>query len=423
MKETLWKKHRFSIILISSLILGTLLGLYMGEDAGKLKPLGDIFLNLMFTIVVPLVFFSLSAVIANMNNLKKLGKIMSSMLLVFAVTGVIASIVMIGAVVINPPAEGVSIQLETPENVEELTLGDQIVKAVTVPDFVEIFSRSNMLALIVMSVLVGFATNLSGEHGKPVARLLTSASHVMTRLVKLVMYYAPIGLGAYFAALVGVFGPELLGSYAKAMIIYYPAAILYFFIGFTLYAFLAGGKTGVSRFWRNIITPAVTSLSTGSSVASIPANLEASEKIGVSKDVRDVVVPMGATIHMDGSALGAILKIAFLFGIFEMEFSGIGTFLTAIGISLLVGTVMSGVPGGGFIGEMLIITMYGFPLEALPILAVLGTLIDPPATMVNSSGDTVSGMMVSRFVEGKDWMEIGDKEKAENDATKLAVQA
>lgn len=410
MKKSFFKKHRFPLILLTSLIIGTLLGLQMGEKAGNLKPLGDIFLNLMFTIVVPLVFFSLSSVIANMSNLKRLGKIMSSMILVFAVTGIIAAVVMIFTVVAYPPADGVALDFEVPESVEELSLGDQIVKAVTVSDFADIFSRQNMLAMIILSILVGFATNLAGEAGKPVARLLTSASEVMQRMVKLIMYYAPIGLGAYFAALVGVFGPELLGSYAKAMVVYYPVSILYFVIGFTLYAFIAGGKKGVVRFWSNIAGPAVTSLSTQSSVATIPANLQASKEIGIPKDVRDVVVPMGAAIHMDGSALGAILKISFLFGIFGMDFTGIETFLTAIGISLLVGTVMSGVPGGGFIGEMLIITMYGFPLEALPILAVLGTLIDPPATMVNATGDTVTGMVVSRAVEGKDWMNKQEEE-------------
>jgi len=399
------KSYRFPLILLLSIIIGSLIGISMGEDAAVLQPLGDLFLNLMFTIVVPLVFFSLSAVVANMQNLKRLGSIMGSMMLVFIVTGIIASMVMIVAVTMVPPSEGTTIELTQPEEVEELSLGAQVVKAVSVPDFVDLFSRRNMLALIVFSVLFGLATNLVGEKGRPVASFLASASEVMGKLVKLVMYYAPIGLAAYFAALVGVFGPELLGSYARAMIVYYPVTVLYFFIGFTIYAYIAGGKKGISRFWKNIAAPAITSLGTCSSVATIPTNIDAARKIGVPKDVRDVVIPMGAQIHMDGSALGAILKISFLFGIFNMNFSGIETFLYAIVISIAAGTVMSGVPGGGFIAEMFIVTIYGFPMEALPILAVLGTLIDPPATMVNATGDTVSSMAVTRLVEGKEWIE------------------
>lgn len=411
-KGSFIKSYRFPLILLCSIIIGSLVGIFMGEEASVLQPLGDLFLNLMFTIVVPLVFFSLSAVVANMNNLKRLGSIMGSMMLVFVVTGIIAAMVMIVAVTVVPPSQGTVIELTQPEDVEALSLGQQIVKAVSVPDFVDLFSRRNMLALIVFSVLFGLATNLIGEKGRPVAAFLASASEVMGKLVKLVMYYAPIGLAAYFAALVGVFGPELLGSYARAMVVYYPVTILYFFIGFTFYAYLAGGKKGIVRFWKNITAPAITSLGTCSSVATIPTNLDAARKIGVPKDVRDVVIPMGAQIHMDGSALGAILKISFLFGIFNMNFSGFETFLYAIIISIAAGTVMSGVPGGGFIAEMFIVTVYGFPMEALPILAVLGTLIDPPATMVNASGDTVSSMAVTRLVEGKDWLDAPLEEES-----------
>ncbi len=124
----------------------------------------------------------------------------------------------------------------------------------------------------------------------------------------------------------------------------------------------------------------------------------------VPKDIRDIVLPIGATMHMDGTALSSILKISFLFGIFGMEFSGMGTYITAVLISVLGGVVMSGVPGGGLIGEMLIVTIYGFPPEAFPIVATIGFLVDPPATMINASGDAVASMMVTRIVEGKDWL-------------------
>jgi Na+/H+-dicarboxylate symporter len=107
---------------------------------------------------------------------------------------------------------------------------------------------------------------------------------------------------------------------------------------------------------------------------------------------------------MEGSCLAAILKIAFLFGIFNMNFSGVETIATAIGIGLLVGVVVSGIPGGGTIGEVLIITLYGFPLESFPIITMIGTLVDAPATMVNAIGDNVSSMLVARILGGKDWM-------------------
>ncbi|GIN88234.1 sodium:proton antiporter [Heyndrickxia sporothermodurans] len=403
-KRGIWKSYKFPIILVLSIITGSIIGLIAGPKAEVLKPVGDIFINLMFTVVVPLVFISISSAVASIASLKRLGKILGVMLLVFVFTGIIASVVMIIGVTAFPPAEGVHIEMQKPDEIKPLSTADQIVSAFTVPDFLELFSRKNMLALIVFSILFGLSVSMLGEKGRKVSAGLSLISDVIMKLVSIIMWLAPIGLGAYFATLIGVFGPELLGSYAKAMAVYYPISIIYFFSAFTFYAFLAGGKRGTKIFWKEIITPAATSLATQSSVATIPANLVASAKIGVPRDIREIVIPVGATAHMDGSCLSAILKIAFLFGLFNMSFTGIDTFMTAILIALLSGMVMSGVPGGGFVGELLIITMYGFPPEALVILSMLGTLVDPPATMVNSSGDTVCGMLMARIIEGKNWM-------------------
>lgn len=399
------RAYRFPIILLMSIMIGSIIGLIFGEKANVLKPLGDIFINLLFMVVIPLVFFSISSAIANMDSMKRLGKIMGSMITVFVVTGIIASIFMLVATIMFSPGGGVDIPLETPEEVESVTLSEQLVNTFTVPDFVDLFSRSNMLALIIFSVLVGVSTGLVGEQGRPFAKFLSGASEVFMKVVQIIMYYAPIGLGAYFASLIGEFGTALIGDYAKAVIIYYPVSILYFFIGFTLYAFIAGGKKGIVRFWKNILAPAATALGTGSSVASLPVNLQAAKRIGVPRDIRETVLPLGATIHMDGSCLSAMLKIAFVFGVFNMDFSGIGTFITAIGICLLSGIVMSGIPGGGFIGEMMIVTLYGLPIQALPIISAIGVVVDPPATMVNATGDTVASMVVTRHLDGKDWME------------------
>lgn len=399
------KAYRFPLILLASIIVGSIIGLIFGEQAGVVKPLGDLFINLLFMIVVPLVFFSISSAVANMDSMKRLGKIMGSMLAVFIITGIIASITMLVAVLLFPVGSGVTIPLETIVDTEVLSLSDQLVNTFTVPDFVNLFSRKHMLALIVFSVLLGIATGLTGEVGKPFARFLESGSEIFMKVIQLVMYYAPIGLGAYFAALIGDFGSELIGDYAQAFILYYPVAFLYFAVGFTLYAFIAGGKKGVVRFWKNILAPAATALGTGSSFATLPINLQAAKQIGVPKDIRETVLPLGATIHMDGSCLSAILKIAFVFGVFNMDFTGIGTFVTAIAISLMAGVVMSGIPGGGFIGEMVIVTLYGLPIQALPMISAIGVVVDPPATMVNATGDTVASMIVARQLEGKDWME------------------
>lgn len=403
-KKGVWQHYKFPIILILSILAGSVIGVVMGEKAVVLKPLGDIFLNLMFTIVVPLVFLTITSAVSSMVDMKRLGKIIGSMFLVFVVTGLIASIVMIITVNVFPPAQGVTIPMPQVEQVEKLSLGEQVVAALTVTDFPLLISRQNMLPLILFSILFGICIALLGEKGKRVSEMLDVLSEVFLKMVSIVMYYAPIGLGAYFAALIGDFGPELLGSYARAMLIYYPVCILYFILAFTAYSYFAGGKKGVKMYFRNVIPVAVTSLATQSSIASLPVNIEATDRMGVPKDISDIVLPIGATAHMDGSCLSAILKISFLFGIFDMPFKGVGTYATAILISILSGVVMSGVPGGGLIGEMLIVNLYGFPMEAFPIIATIGYLVDPPATMINVTGDTVVSMMVTRILEGKEWI-------------------
>jgi Na+/H+-dicarboxylate symporter len=408
MKKTLppfLKSYGFSILLIVSIIVGAVLGILLQKDAAVLKPLGDIFLNLLFTVIVPLVFFSISSSVASMNNIGRLGRILSVMVLIFVATGLIASTVMIAAVVLYPPAAGVSIPLPVTADVHNLKVSEQIVRAFTVSDFPHLLSKNNMLALIVFSILTGLATSAVGEKGRAFAAFLASANEVVMKLISFIMLYAPIGLCAYFAYLVGSFGPELLGSYSRAMTLYYPTAFAYYILAFSLYAFLAGRAAGVKKFWRAIIPPSLTALATGSSMATIPSNLQAADSIGVPRDISEVVIPIGATIHMEGSCLAAVLKIAFLFGVFQMPFTGIEPILTALGIALLTGVVVSGIPGGGAIGELLILSLYGFPPEAFPLITMVGTLVDAPATMLNAVGDNVSSMMVARVLGGKGWME------------------
>lgn len=404
-KKGMWQAYPFPIILLLSIFVGSIMGIVMGERATVLQPLGDIFLRMMFTIVVPLVFVTISSAVSSMSNIKRLRKILANLLISFIVTGLIASIIMIVTVSIFPPAKGVVLKIPEAEVIEPFKTTDQIVKAFTVGDFPELMSRSNMLPLIVFSIFFGLCVGLIGEKGKVITEGLGALSDVFLKMISLIMYYAPIGLGAYFASLIGNFGPELLGSYARAMAIYYPICILYFFIAFAVYAYFAAGSKGVRAFFKDIIPPAITSLATQSSIASLPVNLEAAKKLGVPKDIRDIVLPIGATAHMDGSCLAAILKISFIFGIFDMPFQGIGTYVSAVILSVLSGVVMSGVPGGGLIGEMLIVNMYGFPPEAFPIIATIGYLVDPPATMINVTGDTVVAMIITRVMEGKGWMD------------------
>ena len=398
------KNYSFSLILISSIILGASAGLILKDRAAMFKPFGDIFLNLLFTAVVPLVFFSISSSVASMTDLRKLGRVLFWMMVFFTLTGLISSSLMLAVIKLFPPAVSHLAALSPASVTTGHDTGAKIVSALTVPDFLELLSKKNMLALIIFALLTGLAASLSGSRGRLFSDFLVSASEVMTKLISLIMLYAPIGLGAYFAYLTGIFGPQLMGSYFHAMLLYYPVALIYFFASNTGYSFFAGGLKAVKAFWSNISLASLTALGTGSSLATIPSNLEAADEIGVPHEISRMVIPMGATIHMDGTCISAILKISVLFGLYSQPFSGIGTYATALGVALLSGMVMTGIPGGGFLGELLIVTLYGFPPEALPIISMIGTLVDPPATMVNAVGSNVVSMMVARVTSGPKWM-------------------
>lgn len=155
-KKSVWASYKFPILLISSIIIGSIIGIVMGERATVLKPFGEIFLNLMFTAIVPLVFSTIASAIGNMLDMKRLGKILSSLIGVFTITGIIAGVLIIVLVTLFPPAAGVNITLESAASIEKISLSSAIIKALTVNDFSGLLSRQNMLPLILFSILFGF---------------------------------------------------------------------------------------------------------------------------------------------------------------------------------------------------------------------------------------------------------------------------
>lgn len=414
--------YRFTIILLSAIIIGGIAGFIFGPDAAVVKPFGDLFLNLMFMIIVPLVFFSISSAVANISGMRRLGKIMLNIFVIFFITAAISAVLGItGALMVDPLKDAdvstisqMMTEVEETADLEELSLLGQLVKTFTVSDFSMLLSKSNMLQLIVFSLLVGLAAAMTGEKGKPFADVLTSGTAIMMKVVQFVMYYAPIGLGCYFAAIIGELGTQILGGYVRVFVLYLVLTVLYYFVFFTLYAFFAGGKLGIKVFWKNAITPSVTALATCSSAACIPVNLAAVRKMGVPKDIAETIIPLGANTHKDGSVFGGVLKIVFLFSLFGKDMTSLSSILAIIGVSFLVGAVMGAIPSGGLIGEMLILTVFGFPPEVLPIIAVISTIIDAPATLLNSTGNTVCAMMVSRLVEGKNWLQQAFQQAEKN---------
>ena len=405
-KKSVLKNYGFLAVMLLSMLLGCVLGWLLPEVAAAIKPLGTVFINMMFCVVVPLVFASIAGAVAGMKSMRRAGRIMGVTVAVFVVTGLIAAVIMFALMKVVPPVPVPWQEIPSEEMGEYASVSELIVNFFTVGDFAGLLSRKAMLPLIVFSVLFGFAVNMAGGRETAVGKWLESLTEVMLKFVKIVTYYAPVAFFAIFADLVATYGPQIAGAYGRALAVYYPLCLVYLFTAFPLFARFGGGRRGVGVMLRHITKPAVVSLGTCSSVATIPTNLEAAEQTGVSRDVSEMVIPLGATMHMDGSCFSCVLKVAFVWGVFGQELSW-SKLLPVVLVAVLSSVGMSGVPGGGYIGEYIICSIF-FPTQmelAFPILVAIGNLVDPPATMINSSGDYVASFVVSRFVDGKNWLE------------------
>ena len=399
-----FKNNWFIISMLVGIIAGCITGA-VWPGATALEPLGTLFINMMFCIVVPMVFCSIASAIANMGSAKRAGKVLGVTVATFAVTAAIAAVLMYIVVRIFPLVQGNYVVAEG-EIGDTLGVSDMIINFFTKPDFCELWSRRAILPLIVAAIIFGFGVQLSGGPETKTAKLLEDLTNCIMKTVKIITYYAPIGFFGFFAYLVAVYGPELIGDYSRTLIIYYIMCFAYMLISSPIYARFGGGKGAAKVMFEHLFRPAVTAFGTCSSVATIPTNMEVAEDTGISKDVTDIVLPLGATMHMDGSAMSAIIKVAFLFGIFGQDFTT-GRAILAIIVAVFSSVAMSGIPGGGGTGELVVCTIF-FPdnlAVAYPIALALGNLVDPPATMVNSAGDYVVSFIVSRFVDGKDWLQ------------------
>ena len=418
-KGSFLKNYGFLILMLIGIVAGCIVGaiwpaveevvdgeaVVVVKGATVLEPLGTVFLNLMFCIAVPTVFCSIASAIANMQSAKRAGKIMGVTIATFLVTAAIAAVITYIVVRLIPPVTG-EYDLIEGEVGGTLGVADMIVNFFTKPDFTELWSRRAILPLIVAAVLFGFGVQAAGGAETKTAKLLEDVTNCIMKTFKIITYYAPIGFFGFFAYLIAYHGSDLIGDYGRALVIYYVLSFVYMFISFPLYARFGGGKGAARVMFSKLFRPAAMSFGTCSSVATIPTNMEVAEETGISKDVSNIVVPLGATMHMDGSAMAAIIKVAFLFGMFGQDFTT-GRAILAIIVAVFSSVAMSGIPGGGGTGELVLCSIF-FPEHlavAFPIALALGNLVDPPATMVNSAGDYVVSFIVARFVDGKDWLQ------------------
>ena len=405
--NTFLKHYGATLLLLAGIALGALCGILWPEAAHAVKPVGSLFLNLIFVMVVPLVFFSTASSICKLRGSGMLGRTLVTILAVFlgmSLVAALAGLLGTARVPLVLASEWDTFAPNLPEGAGNGTvpMAEAIVGALTASDFSLLLSKEHLLALVIFSALFGYAVGAVGEKGAAMERFILSGSEVMMKMVTLVMVLAPVGLGCYFADTIASVGTLLLGGYLRVLLLYLALTLLFFFVINSLYVWLSGGRgTGrweaLKNYWIHIWAPSATAAGTVSSAATMPVAMTAARRMGAAPEIAESVIPLGTNIHKDGSVLGAVFKIVFLMALVGRPVSGAGTLLAILGVALLEAVVLSAVPSGGLTGEVFICSVMGFPPDMVGIIVAIGLLIDIPATLLNVNGNVVAALLVDRL--------------------------
>lgn len=388
------KNYKSSFILLGAILIGSLTGHIMGESAKIFEPIANLFLNLLYCLVVPMIFVSLVSSIANANSNSKLGKIIFIMMLIFLVSEIFAAIFMLFFTQFYDVATAYNFS-----STSEIKQGNNdFLSMFSVGNFYELFSRQNLTALIVFSLIFGVALLKLKETSSIVIQFFSQLNDVIVKMVSFVMFFAPIGLGCFFAVLIGSSKGMINADLSKAILVYFIAAIIYFFISNFILAYLSGGFKAAKKYFKHIITPTLVSLGTCSSAATIPSNLIAGKSININDEVKNLVIPFGCNLHKSGAVLITILKITFMCSVFGVNLFTFENLIIAIFVSVLASSVMGAIPAGGYVGEIFIISAFNFPPEAIPVMVLIGTITDAPATAINATNDVSAAMLVDKIV-------------------------
>ena len=392
--------------------LGIVAGMVAPDMGSTFKPLGQLFINLIRMVVVPLVLCTIVAGSASVGDINKLGRVASKTLIYYFGTTAVA--VVLGLVFANifNPGEGLNIATEGLK-----------AKSATPPKMVDVFlniiplnpidamGKGNMLQVIFFAMLFGFGLSAIGERGKTVYAFFDGAAETMIKVTNMVMIYAPVGVFGLIAFTVANHGASVLLPLIKVIGVMYVACLVHVLVCYLPLVRVSGITIG--HFFKLLSAPLMIAFTTCSSAAALATNLIQCQKLGASKPVASFSLPLGNTINMDGTAvyMGVVaIFVAEIYGIpmpFDKQFQVLAT-----GILASIGSV--GVPGAGLIMSTIVFTQVGIPLEGIAIIAGIDRVMDMARTTMNVLGDATGAIVVSKW-EGELDPEAGAKFAAEQE--------
>ncbi|MEQ6887396.1 dicarboxylate/amino acid:cation symporter [Halomonas sp. CS7] len=385
----LWQK------ILAGLALGILAGALMGEDASVFKPIGDVFISAIKMLIVPLVFSTLVVGITAMRDPQKMGRIGVRTIGLYLITTAFAIAIGLLASLIFQPGVGLEMSFESGMEAKAAPSLVEILVGLVPQNPIDALASGNILQIIVFAIGLGISLTLIGEKGEPVVRVFESFAEAMYKLTSFVMALAPFGVFGLIAHVSGSYGLEVLLPLAKVIGVAYLASVLHVLIVYSgLLALL--GRLNPVRYLQGILDALVVAYSSASSSGTLPVSLRCAQKnLGVSEGVAGFVLPVGATINMDGTAIYQGVVAVFIAQLLGVELS-----MMDYGMIIVTGTLASigtaGVPGAGLVMLSIVMAQIGLPLEAIAVIAGIDRILDMARTSVNVAGDLMVTTLVGK---------------------------
>lgn len=404
MKKT-GKKLSLTVKIAISLVLGVIAGIALQNHSDiastYIKPIGTIYLNLIKMIVVPVVLLSITQGIVSLQDIRKVGTIGLRTVLYYTVTTALA--VTAGLLFANLLNVGAGYVLSAEELSYEASAAPSFIDTI-----VNIFpsnafsplANATMLQVIVLAVLLGFGIILAGEKGELAGKVVDSFADVAFRIMGLIIEFSAIGVFALICPVVAANGPAVLLPLLKVILVAYAAYIIHMVVVYSTSVRVLGGMNPL-RFFQGMSKAMLFAFSSASSVGVLPFNLEATEKMGVRKEISSFVLPLGATINMDGTAIYQGVCAIFIAQIFGIDLT-ISQQVTIILTATLASIGTAGVPGSGMIMLAMVLQSVGLPLEGIALVAGIDRILDMGRTVVNITGDAACAICVDRLDQKKE---------------------
>ena len=397
------KKLSLAAQIFIALVLAVIVGLALQSKAdfaaAYIKPFGTIFLNLVKFIVGPIVLFSIMAGVVSMRDIKKVGQIGGITVVYYFCTTAVATA--IGLVIANlfkngfPVLETSSLTYEAPA----ATAPMDVLVNIFPNNFLAPITEANMLQVIVMSLLISFAIILLGEKAQKAVDGINLWNDIFMKCMEMILRLSPIGVFCLLCPVVAANGAMVIGSLAKVILAAYCAYLLHAIIVYSATVSTLGGMSPI-RFFKGMMPAIMFAFSSASSVGTLPINMECTENLGASREVSSFVLPLGATINMDGTAIYqgvCAIFIASCYGIHLTPAQMITIVLTATLAS--VGT--AGVPGAGMVMLAMVLASVGLPLDGIALVAGVDRIFDMGRTTLNITGDASCSIIVSNMLRKK----------------------